>query len=134
MLLGTQWYILFNVIAGAMAIPADLREAGRSYRFPRSRMFWSVYVPAVFPHLVTGWVTAAGGAWNASIVSEYVTFRGEVLTAWGVGAEISRAAEQANFPLLAASVTVMSAMVVLFNRTVWRRCYEIAEKRFSLSK
>jgi NitT/TauT family transport system permease protein len=134
MLLGTQWYILFNVIAGAMAIPADLREAGRSYRFPRWRMFWSVYVPAVFPHLVTGWVTAAGGAWNASIVSEYVTFRGEVLTAWGVGAEISKAAEQANFPLLAASVTVMSAVVVLFNRSVWRRCYELAEKRFALTK
>jgi NitT/TauT family transport system permease protein len=134
MLLGTQWYILFNVIAGAMAIPADLREAATSYRIRGWQRFWALYLPAVFPYLVTGWVTAAGGAWNASIVAEFVTFRGETLRANGLGAEISQAAENADFPLLAASVMVMSTLVVVFNRTVWRRCFQLAEERYSLSK
>jgi NitT/TauT family transport system permease protein len=134
MLLGTQWYILFNVIAGASAMPADLREASRSYRLNRWLRFKSLYLPAVFPYLVTGWVTAAGGAWNASIVAEFVTFKGRVLTTNGLGAEISRAAERADFPRLVASVMVMAAVVVLFNRTFWRRLYHIAEERFSLSK
>ena len=134
MLLGTQWYILFNVIAGAMAIPADLREAANSYRITGSRRLWSVYIPAVFPYLVTGWVTAAGGAWNASIVSEYVSYKGRVLTTFGVGSWISRAAERADFPGLAAGVTVLSVLVVTFNRAVWRRCYQLAEGRFSLSR
>jgi len=134
MLLGTQWYILFNVIAGAMAVPGDLREAARSYRMSLRLRFLSLYLPAVFPYLVTGWVTAAGGAWNASIVAEYVNFKGEILTANGLGAQISRAAERADFPHLAASVIAMAAVVVLFNRTVWRRFYDLAEQRFSLSK
>jgi NitT/TauT family transport system permease protein len=134
MLLGTQWYILFNVIAGSMAIPSDLREAATSYRLRRSLRFLALYLPAVFPYLVTGWVTAAGGAWNASIVAEYVTFKGQVLTTNGLGAQISLAAERADFPHLAASVMVMAVVVVLFNRTVWKRLYAIAEERFSLSK
>ena len=134
MLLGTQWYILFNVIAGAMAIPADLREAARSYRLSRWQRFRALYLPGVFPYLVTGWVTAAGGAWNASIVAEFVTFKGQTLQANGLGAQISAAAAAANFPRLAASILVMSAIVVLFNRTVWRRCYQLAERRFSLNK
>lgn len=134
MLLGTQWYILFNVIAGAMAIPADLREAARSYRLTGWRRFRALYFPGVFPYLVTGWVTAAGGAWNASIVAEFVTFKGQTLQAHGLGAQISAAAAEANFARLAASILVMSAIVVLFNRTVWRRCYHYAERRFSLNK
>ena len=134
MLLGTQWYILFNVIAGAMSIPADLLEAARSYHLSLMMRFRSLYLPAVFPYLVTGWVTAAGGAWNASIVAEYVTFRGQVLSANGLGAQISVAAERADFPVLAASVILMAGIVVLFNRSVWRRLYAIAEERFSLSK
>jgi len=134
MLLGTQWYILFNVIAGASAIPADLQEATRSFRLGTIRRFRTLLAPAVFPYLVTGWVTAAGGAWNASIVAEYVTFRGNVLTASGLGSQISRAAEQADFHWLAGSVVVMAAVVVTFNRTVWRRLYNLAEQRFSLSK
>jgi NitT/TauT family transport system permease protein len=134
MLLGTQWYILFNVIAGAMAVPADLREAAAAYRLTRWQRFALLYLPAVFPYLVTGWVTAAGGAWNASIVSEYVTFRGEVLKARGLGEVISDAAETANFALLAAGVLVMSSLVVAFNRTVWRRCYRLAETRFALNR
>jgi NitT/TauT family transport system permease protein len=134
MLLGTQWYILFNVIAGAMSIPADLKEAARSYRFTARLRLWRLYIPAVFPHLVTGWVTAAGGAWNASIVSEFVNFRGRVLVTQGVGSAISRAAERADFPGLAAGVVVMSTLVVFFNRTVWRRCYLLAEERYSLNR
>lgn len=134
MLLGTQWYILFNVIAGAMFVPSDLREAAEIYRVSGFARFWNLYLPAIFPYLVTGWVTAAGGAWNASIVSEYVSFKGQVLIANGVGARISQAAAAANFALLAASIVVMSTIVVLFNRFVWRRCYALAEKRFTLNK
>jgi NitT/TauT family transport system permease protein len=131
MLLGTQWYILFNVIAGAMAIPADLREMSRSYNIRGWRRFCLLYLPAIFPYLVTGWVTAAGGAWNASIVSEYIP---DETPAWGIGALISEAAEAKQFPLLAASVLVMAALVVTFNRTVWRRLYRVAERKYSLSK
>jgi NitT/TauT family transport system permease protein len=134
MLLGTQWYILFNVVAGAMAIPADLREAARSYRLPLGRRLWALYLPGVFPYLVTGWVTAAGGAWNASIVSEFVTFRGETLWTAGLGARISLATEQADYPLLAASTVMMAAVVVAFNRTVWRYCYWLAQTRYSLNR
>ncbi|HEX9348472.1 MAG TPA: ABC transporter permease subunit [Gemmatimonadales bacterium] len=134
MLLGTQWYILFNVIAGAMAIPTDLQEAARSYRLRGWRRFRALYLPGVFPYLVTGWVTAAGGAWNASIVAEYVTFKGQTLQAHGLGAQISAAAAAADFPRLAASILVMSAIVVAFNRTVWRQCYRFAESRFSLNR
>jgi NitT/TauT family transport system permease protein len=138
MLLGTQWYILFNVIAGAMAVPADLKEAARSYRITGWQRFWVLYGPAVFPYLITGWVTAAGGAWNASIVSEYLTFSpnitGDVRPATGLGAKITEAFEHGNFPLLAASVLVMSLLVVVFNRLVWKRLYHLAETRFALNK
>jgi len=134
MLLGTQWYILFNVVAGAMAIPADLREAARIYRVGTWKRFRMLYLPAVFPYLVTGWVTAAGGAWNASIVSEYVSFHGQELAADGLGARISVAAASGDFPTLAASVAVMAVVVVLFNRLVWRRLHGLAEQRFTLTR
>jgi NitT/TauT family transport system permease protein len=134
MLLGTQWYILFNVIAGASAIPSDLREAARMYRLGTYARFRGLYLPAVFPHLVTGWVTAAGGAWNASIVSEFVTVKGQALVTWGLGAQISEAASSADFPRLAASVVAMSVLVVAFNRLAWRPLNHLAETRFSLSK
>ena len=134
MLLGTQWYILFNVIAGASSVPSDLREAAVAFRMPRRDRFWTLYLPAVFPYLVTGWVTAAGGAWNASIVAEYVTYRGSTLETFGLGAAISRAAEQGHFAELTAAVLVMSVAVVCFNRLVWRRCYRLASTRFSLTK
>jgi NitT/TauT family transport system permease protein len=134
MLLGTQWYVLFNVIAGATAIPADLREAGRIYRMGTWQRLRVLYLPSIFPYLVTGWVTAAGGAWNASIVSEYMSFRGEVLAARGLGATISTAAAGARYALLAAAITFMAAMVALFNRLVWRRLHAVAEERFSLAR
>ncbi len=134
MLLGTQWYILFNVIAGASAMPSDLREAARSYRIRGLQRFRVLYLPAVFPQLVTGLVTAAGGAWNASIVSEFVTASGKTTMTNGLGAQISLAAASADFPKLAASVVLMSTIVVAFNHTVWRRMHKLAETRFSLSK
>ena len=134
MLLGTQWYILFNVIAGATAIPSDLKEAAYSYNIRGWQRFRTLYLPVVFPYLVTGWVTAAGGAWNASIVSEYVTYKGKILTAWGLGSTITKAAAAADFPLLAASVVTTAVIVVLVNRLLWRRFYKIAEERFSLSR
>jgi NitT/TauT family transport system permease protein len=136
MLLGTQWYILFNVIAGAMAIPADLKEAAHSYRIGGWQRFWVLYAPGVFPYLVTGWVTAAGGAWNASIIAEYLTLGEgtEPLTAPGLGSMISQATKYNVASTLAASVLVMSVMVVAFNRLVWRRLYRLAEERFSLAK
>jgi NitT/TauT family transport system permease protein len=134
MLLGTQWYILFNVIAGAGSVPGDLREMVRSFRFPRAERVRSLHLPATFPYLVTGWVTAAGGAWNASIVSEYVTFKGGTLAAFGLGAAITQAAEYGRLAELAAGVMTMSIVVVAFNRLVWRRCYALASTRYSLTK
>jgi NitT/TauT family transport system permease protein len=131
MLLGTQWYILFNVVAGAMAVPSDLREAAASYRVTGWRRFKLLLLPSVLPYLITGWVTAAGGAWNASIVSEYVAYRGQTLTTFGLGARIGVAAESADFPGLAVSVVVMSAAVVLFNRLVWRPLNDYAERHCS---
>jgi NitT/TauT family transport system permease protein len=134
MLLGTQWYILFNVIAGAMAVPSDLREAATSFHVTGWQRFTVVYFPAVFPYLVTGWVTAAGGAWNTSIVAEFVTQKGETLHAWGLGDFISRAAEAGHHAQLAAGVLVMAIIVIVFNRIVWRPLYHLAQTRFSLSK
>ena len=134
MLLGTQWYILFNVVAGASAIPADLREAARLYRMGTWQRFRVLYLPAVFPHLVTGWVTAAGGAWNASIVSEYVSFRGALLTAPGLGARVSEAAAAGDFPLLAAAITAMALVVVGVSRLVWRPLHRLAGERFALTR
>ncbi len=133
MLLGTQWYILFNVIAGASSVPSDLKEAVVAFRMSRGERFRTLYLPAIFPYLVTGWVTAAGGAWNASIVAEYVTYKGVSLSTFGLGAAVSEAAEHARFAELAAAVLVMSLIVVAFNRTVWRRCYRLASTRFSLT-
>jgi NitT/TauT family transport system permease protein len=134
MMLGTQWYILFNVIAGAMSIPNDLQEAADVYRFTWIQRWTRLYLPGVFPHLVTGWVTAAGGAWNASIVSEYVHAAGSVRQTDGLGALISTAAAAGHFPLLAAGVLTMALLVVAVNRTFWKRLYIVAETRYSLSR
>ncbi len=134
MLMGTQWYILFNSIAGATAVPSDLKEAAQTYHLGRWRTFRTLYLPVVMPYLVTGWVTAAGGAWNASIVAEYVMYKGSGLTAWGLGSTISQAAQNADLAELAASVVVMAFLVVLVNRIVWQRLYSWTETRFSLSR
>jgi NitT/TauT family transport system permease protein len=132
MLLGTQWYILFNVIAGAMAIPTDMREAARVFRFRRSDQWRLLILPGIFPYLVTGLVTAAGGAWNASIVSEYSHFKNQTLFTKGLGATISRATDAGNLSLLLAATIVMAAIVVTTNRLIWRRLYRLAESRYKL--
>jgi NitT/TauT family transport system permease protein len=132
MLLGAQWYILFNVSAGAMSVPSDLRACADSFRITGVRRWKRLYLPAIFPSLITGWVTAAGGAWNASIVSEYVHAHGSWLVANGLGSMVSTAAADGDFPALAASVVAMSAIVVLFNRLVWKRLYAFSRERFSL--
>ncbi|MBD0746108.1 ABC transporter permease subunit [Streptomyces sp. CBMA152] len=132
MALGAQWYILFNTIAGAMAIPSDLREAMDDLGV-RGRQRWRrLIIPGIFPSYVTGGITASGGAWNASIVSEVVTFGGTTLTATGLGAYIFHATENGDFPRLIAGVAVMSLYVVAVNRLVWRRLYRFAETRYSL--
>jgi NitT/TauT family transport system permease protein len=132
MLLGTQWYILFNVIAGAVAIPNDLREVATLFGFGRVERWRLLILPAIFPYLVTGLVTAAGGAWNASIVAEYFRFKGETLMTTGLGATISRATDEGNFDLLLVSTLTMILMVVLINRLVWRRLYKLAATKFKL--
>ena len=132
MMLGAQWYILFNVIAGASSIPNDLREMMVTMRLTRSQRWRQVILPAIFPAYMTGGITAAGGAWNASIVAELVSWRHQTLHAYGLGNYINTASIQGKFDLLIAGGIVMSAFVVLVNRLVWRRLYALAESRFTL--
>jgi len=132
MALGAQWYILFNSIAGAMAIPSDLREAMDDLGVTGWQRWKRLIIPGIFPSYVTGGITASGGAWNASIVSEVVTFGGTTLTATGLGAYIAKATESGDYPHLIAGVAVMSVYVVALNRLLWRRLYRLAETRYSL--
>ncbi|MGA5700598.1 ABC transporter permease [Peterkaempfera bronchialis] len=132
MALGAQWYILFNAIAGAMAIPSDLREAMDDLGVTGWQRWRRLIIPGIFPYYVTGGITASGGAWNASIVSEVVTFGGTALTATGLGAYIAEATEHGDYPHLLAGVAVMSLYVVGLNRLLWRRLYRLAEARYSL--
>jgi NitT/TauT family transport system permease protein len=132
MLLGTQWYILFNVIAGAMAIPTDLKEAATIFRFSSWDRWRHLILPGIFPYLVTGMVTASGGAWNASIVAEYFHFQGRIVSTEGLGSTISSASDTGRFDVLLASTLIMASIVVLFNRLLWRRLYRLASSRFKL--
>jgi NitT/TauT family transport system permease protein len=132
MALGAQWYILFNVIAGASAIPSDLREAMTSLGV-HGWLRWKKFIlPAVFSSYVTGGITAAGGAWNASIVAEVVIYGHHHLTAIGLGAYIAQATATGNFPRILVGISVMSVYVVAANRLLWRRLYALAERRYSL--
>ena len=132
LLMGTQWYILFNVIAGASAIPTDLKEVSDVFRFGIVERWRKLLLPAIFPYMITGFVTASGGAWNASIVAEYFHFQGHTIYTTGLGAVISHATDTGNFPLLLGATVVMAAMVVTFNRLVWRRLFALASTRFKL--
>jgi NitT/TauT family transport system permease protein len=132
MLLGTQWYILFNVIAGTMAIPSDLKEAADIFRFGSWDRWRRLILPGIFPYLVTGMLTASGGAWNASIIAEYFHFKGQALSTAGLGAIISRATDAGQMHLLLAGTILMAAVVVMMNRLVWQRLYRLAETRFKL--
>jgi NitT/TauT family transport system permease protein len=132
MLLGTQWYILFNVIAGATAIPSEFLEVAEIFRFSRLDRWRKVILPGIFPYLITGLVTASGGAWNASIIAEYFHFQGKVLSTFGLGAEISSATDDGNFAVLLLSTIVMATLVVTVNRMLWRPLYHLAETRYKL--
>ncbi len=132
MLLGTQWYILFNVIAGASAIPNDLKEAAKLYGLKGARKWKILILPAIFPYLVTGLITATGGAWNATIVSEYVTFGGEVMKTKGLGSLISESSVKGDFGLLLLSTIAMSIIVVSINRLLWKRMFALAQEKYRL--
>jgi NitT/TauT family transport system permease protein len=132
MALGTQWYILFNVIAGAMAIPTDLREASVLFGLRRWQLWKTLIIPAIFPFWVTGALTASGGAWNASIVAEVASWGKDRLVADGLGAYIAQVTEKGDQPAIYFSIMVMAFFVVVVNRVLWRRLYDLAERKFKL--
>jgi NitT/TauT family transport system permease protein len=132
MLLGTQWYILFNVIAGASAIPSNLKEVAQLYHFSTWQKWKVVILPGIFPYLVTGLVTASGGAWNASIVAEYFHLKDRTLHTLGLGAQISAASDHGQFSILLLATIIMSLMVVTVNRLVWRPMFHLAESKYRL--
>jgi NitT/TauT family transport system permease protein len=132
MLMGTQWYLLFNIIAGANAIPQDLKYTARLIPLNGWDYWRTLILPALFPYLITGMITASGGAWNASIVSEYVTFGGQTLKTVGIGSLIAQATADGNYPLLLTATVSMIVAVILINRLFWRRLYQIAEDRYRM--
>ncbi|MGB9857879.1 MAG: ABC transporter permease [Dictyoglomaceae bacterium] len=131
MLLGTQWYLLFNIIAGAMSIPKDLIEVSFLMGIKRWERWRTLILPCIFPYLVTGGITAMGGAFNASIVSEYIVFSNKVIKTVGLGALITEASSKGDNSLLAGSTLTMAIMVVLINRFFWKRLFRLSEERFS---
>jgi NitT/TauT family transport system permease protein len=132
MILGTQWYILFNVVAGAAAIPAELRAAGVNFRV-RGWLWWRrIALPAVLPYYVTGAITASGGSWNASIVAEVASWGDEHLRAYGLGAYIAERTDAGDFHHIVLGIAAMSFFVVLINRLFWRPLYLYAERKFRL--
>jgi len=132
MLLGTQWYILFNVIAGAIALPTDLKEVCGVFHFGRWERWRELILPGIFSYLITGFVTASGGAWNASILAEYFHLNGRTYSTTGLGAVVSEAADKANYPVLLVATMLMALIVLTINRLVWRRLYTLASTRFKL--
>jgi NitT/TauT family transport system permease protein len=132
MLTGTQWYLLFNVIAGATAIPQDLKYTTALLDMSRLDRWRTLILPSLFPYLITGAITSTGGAWNASIVAEYSTFGGRTVQTTGLGALISHATAEGAYPLLLAATLTMILIVTLFNRFVWRRLYQLAEERYRM--
>jgi NitT/TauT family transport system permease protein len=132
MILGTQWYILFNVIAGASAFPTDLREAAGSFHLRGWRWWIKVMLPGIFPYYVTGAITASGGSWNASIVAEVASWGSTHLTASGLGAYIATATEAGDFPRVVLGIAIMCILVTLFNRLLWRPLYAFGERRLRL--
>ncbi|WP_082472904.1 ABC transporter permease [Sphingomonas sp. Leaf357] len=133
MVLGTQWYILFNVIAGATAIPNDLREAAGMFGMGRWQWWRTLIIPGIFPYYVTGALTASGGSWNASIVAEAVSWGSERLEAHGLGTYIAKATTAGDFPRVTLGIAVMSIFVIGFNRLLWRPLYAYADRRLRLA-
>jgi NitT/TauT family transport system permease protein len=133
MILGTQWYILFNVVAGASAFPTDLREVSSLFRLRTWQWWRKAILPGIFPYYITGALTASGGSWNASIVAEVASWGDTKLEAAGLGAFIAKATDAGDYPRVALGITVMSIFVVAINRLVWRPLYQLAERRFRLA-
>jgi NitT/TauT family transport system permease protein len=134
MLLGVQWYVLFNVLAGATMISRELRETFLLVGLSKSDTWKNLYIPSILPNLVTGVVTAGGGAWNASIVAEVIHYNNQVQSTMGIGALISEATSQGNYPLLAGSLVAMMVVVVGFNRLVWHRIYDWVDRRYRFER
>jgi NitT/TauT family transport system permease protein len=132
MILGTQWYILFNVIAGATAYPSDFREAAANFHIRGWQWWREVMLPGIFPYFVTGAITASGGAWNASIVAEVVSWGSLKVSAHGLGAYIAQTTAAGDYPKIVLGILVMSLTVTLFNRVLWRPLYAYAERRLRL--
>jgi len=132
MLMGTQWYLLFNVIAGTTAIPQDLKYTTTMLQLNGWQRWRTLILPALFPYIITGAITASGGAWNASIVAENVNFNGQTFSVTGIGSVIASATASGNYPLLLASTLSMILSVVLINRLIWRRLYRLAEEQYRL--
>jgi NitT/TauT family transport system permease protein len=132
MLMGTQWYLLFNVIAGAAAIPQDLRHTTNLLRLSRLDRWRTLILPALFPYIVTGAITASGGAWNASIVAEHVEFSGQTHATTGIGALIAQATNTGDYALLLGATLALVAAVVLLNRVFWLQLYRLAEERYRM--
>ena len=132
MLLGTQWYFLFNVIAGASALPTELKEVCGVFRFSRWERWRRLILRGIFPYLITGFVAASGGAWNASILAEYFHLKGQTFSMTGLGAVVSGAADKGNYPVLLVGTMLMALIVLTINRLVWRRLYTLASTRFRL--
>ena len=132
MLMGTQWYLLFNIIAGASAIPKDLKYTSTLMHLSGFKRWRILILPALYPYIITGAITATGGAWNASIVSEYVSFNGKLFHTVGIGSLIAQSTASGNYALLLAATLGMILVVVLINRLVWRRFYRVAEDRFRM--
>ena len=132
MILGTQWYILFNVIAGASALPSELRDAARNLRIGGWLWWRKIALPGVLPFYVTGAITASGGSWNASIVAEFVSWGDTHLRAFGLGAYIADATAAGDYHRIVLGIAVMSGFVVVINRTFWRPFYRYAERKYRL--
>ncbi len=132
MILGTQWYILFNVIAGASAFPTDLREAARSFHFRGWRWWVKVMLPGIFPYYVTGAITASGGCWNAALVAEVASWGQTKITAAGLGSYIAEAGSAGDFQKVVLGIAIMSLMVTLINRALWRPLYKFSERRLTM--
>jgi NitT/TauT family transport system permease protein len=132
MILGTQWYILFNVVAGAAAYPGDLQEAAKNFRVGGLLWWRKVMIPGIFPYYVTGAITASGGSWNAAIVAEVASWGDTKLTAHGLGAYIAAATDKGDMARVVLGVVVMSAFVLLFNRLLWRPLYGYSERYLKL--
>jgi NitT/TauT family transport system permease protein len=133
MILGTQWYILFNVIAGASAIPGELRYAAQNFNLRGWQWWKTLALPAVFPYFVTGAITASGGSWNAAFVAEFISWKSTQVSAHGIGAYLAEASAAGNFHRIVLGTVTMCLFVIVINRFFWRPLYYYAERRYRLA-